>query len=83
VRDDENRREGGVGRRSRGIRVPLKQGELAPEDTVEGSEASAGRRNRGKHAEYIETHPHVHGTRTDSHGDPLGRRICWLRNRML
>ena len=47
-------------------------GELAPEDPVEGSEASAGRSDRGKHAEHIEVHSHVHGTRTDSHGDPSG-----------
>src|SRR5262249_9170043 len=47
-------------------------GELAPEDPVEGSEASAGRSDRGKHAEHIAVHPHVHGTRTDSHGDPSG-----------
>jgi hypothetical protein len=39
---------------------------------VEGSEASAGRSDRGKHAEHIEVHPHVHGTRTDSRGDPSG-----------
>jgi hypothetical protein len=39
---------------------------------VEGSEASVDRSDRGKHAEPIEVHPHVHGTRTDSHGDPSG-----------
>ena len=39
---------------------------------MEGSEASAGRLDRGKHAEPIEVHSHVHGTRTDSHGDPSG-----------
>ena len=45
-------------------------GELAPEDPVEGSEASVGRLDRGNHAEHIEVHSHVHGTRTDSRGDP-------------
>ena len=44
--------------------------ELAPEDLVEGSEASVGRLDRGKHAEPIEVLTHVHGTRTNSHGDP-------------
>ena len=39
---------------------------------MEGSEASVGRLDRGKHAEHIEVHPHVHGTGTDSHGDPSG-----------
>jgi len=47
-------------------------GELAPEDPVEGSEASVGRPDRGKHAEHIEVLPQVHGTRTESHGDPSG-----------
>ena len=50
----------------------MEAGELAPEDPVEGSEASAGRSDRGKHAEHIEVHPHVHGTRTSSYGDPTG-----------
>ena len=39
---------------------------------MKGSEASAGRLDRGKHAEHIEVLPHVHGTRTNSHGDPSG-----------
>src|SRR5262249_57167794 len=39
---------------------------------VEGSEASAGRSDRGQQAEHIEVRPPVHGTRTDSHGDPSG-----------
>ena len=39
---------------------------------MEESEASVGRLDRGKHAEHIEVQPHVHGTRTDSHGDPSG-----------
>ena len=39
---------------------------------MEGSEASAGRLGRGKHAEHIEVHPHVHGTRPRSYGDPSG-----------
>ncbi len=39
---------------------------------MEGSEASAGRLDRGKHAGPIEVHPHVHGTQTDSHADPSG-----------
>jgi hypothetical protein len=37
-----------------------------------GSKASVGRLARGKHVEHIEVHPHVHGTRTESHGDPSG-----------
>ena len=39
---------------------------------MEGSEASAGRSDRGQQAEHIEVRPHVHGTRMDSHGDPSG-----------
>jgi hypothetical protein len=40
---------------------------------VEGSEASAGRPQRGKQVEHIEAPHPVHGTRWDSHGDPSGR----------
>jgi hypothetical protein len=50
----------------------VEAGELAPEDPVEGSEASVGSLDRGKHAEHIEVHPHVRETRTDSHGDLSG-----------
>ena len=39
---------------------------------MDGSEASVGRLDRGKHVEHIEVLTHVHGTRTDSHGDPSG-----------
>ena len=39
---------------------------------MEGSEASADRLDRGKHAEHIEVLTHVHRTRTNSHGDPSG-----------
>ena len=39
---------------------------------MEGSEASAGRLDRGQHAEHIEVLTHVHGTRTTNYGDPLG-----------
>ena len=44
-------------------------GELAPEDPVDGSEASAGRLDRGKHVEHIEAPTHVSVTRSDSRGD--------------
>ena len=72
------------GRESERLESTAEAGELAPEDPVEGSEASVGRPDRGKHAEPIEVHPHVHGTRPESHGDPVwGWRICRLRNRML
>jgi len=37
---------------------------LAPEDPVEGSEVSAGRLDRGKHAEHIEVLTHVHRSLT-------------------
>jgi len=47
---------------------PYRARASAPPD----SEASAGRTDRGKHAEHIEVRPHVHGTQTDSHGDPSG-----------
>jgi hypothetical protein len=50
---------------------------------VEGSEASAGRLDRGTHAEHIEVLTHVHSTRANSYGDPSGGRICRLRNRMV
>jgi hypothetical protein len=36
---------------------------------VEGSEVSAGRLDRGKHAEHIEAQPHVHVTWSNSHVD--------------
>jgi hypothetical protein len=39
---------------------------------VKGSEASADRPDRGKHAEHIEVLTHVHRTRPNSHGDPSG-----------
>ena len=53
--------------------VPLKQGNSPrTEDPVEGSEASAGRLDRGTHAEHIEVLTHVHGTRANSCGDPSG-----------
>src|SRR5262249_21053378 len=58
------------GRRAERLDSTDEAGELAPEDRVEGSEASVGRPDRGKHAEHIEVLPHVHWTRTDSHGDP-------------
>ena len=47
---------------------PYRARASAPPD----SEASAGRSDRGQHAEHIEVRPHVHGTRTDSRGDPSG-----------
>ena len=39
---------------------------------MEGSEASVGRPDRGKHAEHIEVLTHVHSTRATSYGDPSG-----------
>ena len=64
---------GGMGgRESERLDRTVEVGELAPEDPVEGSEASVGRPDRGKHAEHIEVLPQVHGTRTESHGDPSG-----------
>ena len=60
------------GRESERLDRTVEAGELAPEDPVEGSEASVGRPDRGKHAEHIEVLTHVHGTRTDRHGDPSG-----------
>ena len=38
---------------------------------MEGSEASAGRPDRGKQVEHIEVPVPVHVTRSDSHGDRL------------
>src|SRR5262249_13326758 len=61
------------GRRSERLESPVEAGELAPEDPLEGSEASVGRLDRGNHAEPIEVPPQVHGTGTESHGDPSGR----------
>ena len=44
---------------------------------MEGSEASAGRLDRGKHAEHIEVPTSMsHVTRSDSFGDRCGWRIC-------
>src|SRR5262249_1850237 len=60
------------GRRSERLESPVEAGELAPEDPAEGSEASGGRPDRGKHAEQIKGPPHAHGTRAESHGDPSG-----------
>ncbi len=42
------------GRKSQRLDSTVEAGELAAEDPVEESEASAGRLNRGKHAEHIE-----------------------------
>ncbi len=47
------------GRKSQRLDSTVEAGELALEDPVEGSEASAGRLNRGKHAEHIEVPYHV------------------------
>ena len=61
-------------RRLFGIYQPAtgEAGELAPEDPGEGSEASAGRTGRGKLVEHIEAPQPVHGTCSDSLGDPSG-----------
>jgi hypothetical protein len=50
----------------------IADGELAPEDPVEGSKASDGRLDRGNHAEHVEVLNHVHRTRTNTHGAPSG-----------
>ena len=50
------------GRMSQRFDSTVEAGELALEDPVEESEASAGRLNRGKHVEHIEVHQHVHVT---------------------
>jgi hypothetical protein len=39
---------------------------------VEGNDESAGRLDRGTHAEHIEVLTHVHGTRANRYGDPSG-----------
>src|SRR6516162_5235626 len=62
--------------------VPTKRGNSPRRTLWRKARRQVGRLDRGKHAEHIEVHPHVHRTRTDSHGDPSGRRICRLRNRM-
>ena len=49
----------------------MEAGELALEDPVEESEASASRLDRGKHVEHIEVHTHVHVTRLNSFRDHL------------
>ncbi len=61
--------QGQNGQRDTDFALPLKQGN-SPRRTAEGSEASAGRIDRGKHAEHIEVLTHVPVTRSDSHGDP-------------
>jgi hypothetical protein len=61
---DEVRRDGS--RMSQRFDSTDEAGELALEDPVEESEASASRLNGGKHAEHIEVHPHVHVTSLNS-----------------
>ena len=74
---------GGMGgRKSQRFDSTVEAGELAPEDPGKGSEASAGRANRGKQVEHIEVPVPVHVTRSDSRGDHRGWRTCRLRNRM-
>ena len=70
------------GRKSQRFDSTVEAGELASEDPVEESEASAGRPDRGKHAEHIEVLMHVPVTRLDSLGDHCGWQTCRLRNRM-
>ena len=77
------KRGGRGGRKSQRFGSTVEAGELTPEDPVEGSEASASRLDRGNHAEHFEVPGHVPVTRSNSFGVPCGRRICWLRNRML
>ena len=57
------KRGGTGGRKSQRLDSTAEAGELSPEDPVEGSEASVGRLNRGKHAEHIVVLSHVHVTR--------------------
>ena len=70
------RRQRSAARRTAGshsaLVVPMKLANGSPPEPGEGSEASAGRLDRGKHAEHIEVLTHVHRTRPNSHGDPLG-----------
>ena len=66
---NEVRRDGG--RMSQRFDSTVEAGELALEDPVEESEASASRLNRGKHVEHIEVRQHVHVTRLDSFRDHL------------
>ena len=47
----------------------VEAGELALEDPVEESEASASRIDRGKHVEHIEVLTHVNVNRSNSFGD--------------
>ena len=63
------------GRKSQRFDSTEEAGELAPEDPGEGSEASAGRLDRGKLVEHIEAPSHVTVTRSDSLGDH-----SWMAN---
>ncbi len=77
------KRGGMDGRKSQRLDSTVEAGELASEDPVEESEASAGRLNRGKHAEHIEVPYHVTVTCLNSFGDRFGGwRTCQSRNRM-
>jgi len=49
----------------------VEAGELALEDPVEESEASASRLDRGKHVEHIEVLKHVNVSRSNSRGDHM------------
>jgi hypothetical protein len=53
----------------------VEAGELALEDPVEESEASASGLDRGQHVEHIEVLTHVNLTRSDSYGAHL-----WMAN---
>lgn len=67
------KRGGMDGRKSQRCDSTVEAGELAPEDPVKGSAASAGRPDRGKQVEHIEVPVPVHVTRSDSLGDRLRR----------
>jgi len=64
------KRGGMDGRKSQRLDSTREAGELTPEDPVEGSEASVGRLDRGKHAEHVVVRHHVHVTRSNVFGDP-------------
>ena len=70
---NEVRRDGG--RMSQRFDSTVEAGELALEDPVEESEASASGLDRGQHVEHIEVLTHVNVTRSDSYGAHL-----WMAN---
>jgi hypothetical protein len=68
-----------------GPTTPKRAGRLADAsvDPVEESEASAGRLDRGTHAEHIEVLTHVQGTGVNRYGDTSGMANLSVEERML